>query len=132
MPFQIFNESMIETKWITFDDSNSPGYLLLRDGNFQTPRIDACLVSNDDTIDHVVYISNRIDGHTYVHVDVNVPAGSGHGGVAPVDIVAAQAPIALGGLLMGQWDNWQIGIEEAVNTGKQVNCVAIIGDVIGP
>ena len=61
-------------------------------------RLDALIISNNDTIAHVISVSLRSGAAYYTVGTVSVPAGAGFAATLPVDAMATLAPASLGGL----------------------------------
>jgi len=129
MPFQIFNETGFLNFAQTWTDADGDSEFTMYSGDYSYKRIDSILVTNEDTDDHIVQVFHQRSGQPYTMCSVNVPAGSGTGGVPPVDIVAAQMPINLGGFVVQTYDDVHWRVEGTINTGKLVHAYAFVGTI---
>jgi hypothetical protein len=90
-------------------------------------RLDGIVCLNSDTVDHVVNIALKSAGQEVELGGVNVPAGSGLGGLAVVDLVPSLAPAAIGGILVPPGWYLEALVSVAVASGKSVTVNAFGG-----
>jgi len=129
MPFQIFNENGFINKFQTWTDADGDSGFVIYTGDYTYKRFDSVLVTNGDTDDHVFDIYCQFSGEEYHMASCNVPAGSGEGGVPPVDIVALQGAISMGGWVIDTYDDVRWAVRGTINTGKKVHALAFIGTI---
>lgn len=90
-------------------------------------RIDNLLLTSNDTIDHKVVIWVTNASINYVVGSVDVPAGAGHGGVAPVDAIPLIVVAGQQGLLVDSTTTYSYSVEVAVTSTFEVDCVGMGG-----
>jgi hypothetical protein len=95
--------------------------------NLGTYRIDDILLSNSDTIAHVVVIAVRSGATDYPLASISVPAGAGSGGVAPVAVAATQLPIGQSGWLFANTQDLRAKVEVVMTGATFVDVVAYGG-----
>lgn len=87
-------------------------------------RLDQVTLSNNDTIDHVVALVVSLNAVAARVICVNVPAGSGFGGVPPVEAYPATPTTSVAGLVVDVNALLYVTLEVALNTGKVVQVFA--------
>jgi len=127
MPFQVFNEVNFVIATHQFDDASWSTRWDLMSQSLTVTRVDFIQITNRDSIDHTVNVVMHLSGIDYTAASVTVPAGSGTAGVAPVDLVAAQAPPLFQGFVSDNFDWYSVTISEAVSSGMTVEAIAGIG-----
>lgn len=125
-----FNEITIEIVWEFADSTYTPNTMSNLGYAPFNQRADTCLLSNSDSIAHVVNVGIQNSGTLLVLASVNVPAGTGVGGVAPLDAVALQANPAIGGFLCPATYGYGWSFETAINSPNHVGVVFIGGRVV--
>lgn len=120
MSLSIFDESSVESIAKVIDDSNSPGPQMYLPSDRCQRRVDALLVTNNDTIDHIVRLRYN-DGTVNAWIGSHtIPAGTGFAGVPAIDLVPILAPVGTAGWVFADFTFMDVGTEEAVNAGKGV------------
>jgi hypothetical protein len=91
---QQFSESYPIQFARTLDSTAVPGaYVNITPSRPLVYRLDAMLASNSDSIDHTLLLALSDEGSGITPVgDVLIPAGSGHGALPAVDVLARLAP----------------------------------------
>ena len=118
MGFQTFNEALPRV-WLGFlDNGSSPGDYPIIDGDGYPSSIDQFWVSNSDGIDHVVWISGDVTAARSVIVSATIPAGSGVGGVPPVQLIPSALQTLGFGLVSTPDSLIRFGVEELIVTGE--------------
>lgn len=89
MPLQQFDERDPILFAATQDSTFNPATIMDLSGNAATARrVDQVLLTNGDTTDKT-FTFILYDGSTNAQVmDINVPAGTGHGAIVPIDAIA--------------------------------------------
>lgn len=90
-------------------------------------RIDAVFATTDDAIAHVVNLVLDDGSTTAIIGSVSVPAGSGHGGTAAVELVAAAMPAGLPFILLPSGGSLLLKNEVACTAGKTLDFVGLGG-----
>ncbi len=85
MPLQPFSEIVARSDGVVLDNAQGITPVDLPNLGFGQYRYDFCYITNSDAIDHVVLFKYNADGPGVFCGSVTVPAGSGYGGVAPVE-----------------------------------------------
>lgn len=109
----------------SIDNGDGTSYVYISDAQLVNVRLDGVVCLNSDTVDHVVNLAMTSTGGSVELGGVNVPAGSGLGGLAVVDLVPELAPAAIGGFLVPAGYRMQALCAVAVTAGKlvTVNCL---------
>lgn len=90
-------------------------------------RIDNLLVSSSDAIDHKVVFWVTNAGINYSLGSIDVPAGTGHGGLAAIDAVPLLIPAGQLGFLIDSTTVYSYSVEVTVTSTFEVDCVGYGG-----
>lgn len=90
-------------------------------------RIDDILLSNDDSIAHVVNINLTIAAAACRLASINVPAGSGVAGVPPVQVFPAQSPTNQGGYPLAAGQVLTAAVEVTMQTTSVLRVTTLGG-----
>jgi hypothetical protein len=90
-------------------------------------RVDVFILSNDDAIDHVVRINYVISGSPLPIGSVLVPAGSGYGALAPVDVLKALLPLTQQGIAMNAFDYLSCQLEVVMGSTAELTAFLMGG-----
>jgi len=109
-----------------FDNSSTPGtYLEVNNITYGDLICWAINITNSDTVAHTVRFASTASDQTLMY-EASVPAGAGHNGVAPVQVLTTWMPSGLNYLVLGKEngpDIWAT-VGEAIASGKLV-CISI-------
>lgn len=121
MPLQQFDIRIADLEFAKLDDSTPTGSwsTSITPGNHDGiyPIV---IATNDDTIDHNVTLSGNSSDATIIG-EITIPAGSGYGGIARVDVVGVLLNTTMPYLLIPAGGSLWLKLGEAINTGKLVN-----------
>jgi len=92
-------------------------------------RVDSILVSNTDTIAHVVRLYALISAVAYLIGSVSVPAGQGTAGTPAIDLLASALPITQVGIALAASVTLQASVE-VVMTGATVLTINVVGGYV--
>lgn len=127
MSLQTFDERTPEVFPLVFDDGNSPGTLQLTPNDKLLRRVDAILVTNNDTIDHELILRWN-DGTSATWVgSLVVPAGQGFAGTPALDLMASAFPATQVGIALFLFTWLDVRCPVALNSGKGVFISAVGG-----
>lgn len=91
-------------------------------------RFDNLLLSSTDSIDHKVVFWKTASAVNYAIGSVDLPAGSGHGGLAAVDAIPLLVAAGQQGILFTNFATLSFSVEVTV-TGGSVQCVSMGGSL---
>jgi hypothetical protein len=95
MSVQVFDERILISQSQIFDNPVGTNQQVLLQGQAYGSRMDVLLASNTDVIDHVLVIQFYGSGMYTELGSVNIPAGTGVGGVKCVDVIGAIFPTTI-------------------------------------
>jgi hypothetical protein len=95
----IFDEKVPLLAYVNIVNADGTNVKTLTTAQSAYTRFDTILVSNADTIAHVINLWADVASTRFLG-SVNIPAGAGHLGVAPVDLIAALPLTNPGGLVI--------------------------------
>lgn len=93
----------------------------------QNYRIDAITAVSTDTSDRVVDVIINTSGNHYAIGSINVPAGSGTGLVAAVNLVEHLVTALQAGLVLNAATTVDVLVESAITSGKVIDFTAFGG-----
>lgn len=128
MPLQIFDERAPANAACYIQAAQGLNPVTLRTAGSVGGRIDDVLMSNSDTIAHVIIFGMTIGANPYVIASISVPAGAGSGGTAPVRLFDTQMPVQQAGWVLNPLGVVTAAVEVAVAATKTVTIVALGGD----
>lgn len=127
MPNSIFNEERPVNYYVRLDDTQSETFVKLVETSDHCLRLDALLISNSDSIDHICEVYLNFNGPQLVVGTVNVPAGSGFSGVPPVDFCATSTPISLGGIVVSDYYDIYVFVRGVIGSATNIDFLAFGG-----
>ncbi len=120
MSFTRFDERTVFSVAKVFDAGFGAGALSVITGQLFGSRVDACYLSNNDVIDHLVNLVLDDDaGHQVAAGGVNVPSGAGYTSVA-IEAIKALVPTGEDGIVMAKDFIFEVNIAVAVTLTNQV------------
>jgi hypothetical protein len=87
--------------------------------------ITAILLTNEDTIDHVVALWQKNAAAYFLLGSVNVPAGAGIAAAPAIDLIAAVPLTATGGLLQIYNNQYALSLEVAMVAAHWLDATAL-------
>lgn len=123
-----FDERVPVDSIVTIAPGDGVAWKTLRTAGSTGGRVDDVLLSNTDAAAHAVVLGINAAGTHYTVCNVNVPAGSGVAGVAPVQVFATQLPTQQAGILLAPSAVLDVRVEVAVGAATSVTVVAFGGD----
>jgi hypothetical protein len=87
--------------------------------------IDSIIVTSNDTVDRVLTLGLNDATHGYQQIcSVTIPAGSGHGGLPPVDVYAAGFPANFPPIQLDSLWQLQAALEVGLTAAKSMLLIA--------
>jgi len=114
MPNNQFSETKPLQNFLQIVNANGTTVLQLTTQTDRSQRWDTILLTNTDTIAHVVRLFTHIATTQVLLGSVSVPAGAGTLGAAPVELLAAVFPATTQGCVLVQGNYLMISVEVAV------------------
>jgi len=129
MGTQQFSETMPLIDPFIFDNSSGIGQQYFGNATHRETRVDAILVGQNDTIDHVFNLFFDVAGLTVPLGSVNIPAGSGYLGLPMIDVLAAILPVGSAGLALPSGTDFLASLDVAM-TGSSTLSVLQLGGTL--
>jgi hypothetical protein len=123
----LFDETAIQVNLLQILPADTTTLKQLASSQFPDFRIDNLLLSNTDTIDHVIDFWFQLSATNYLIGSINVPTLSGTGGLAAVDAIPHLIAAGQQGLPMNNSTVLYISAEVTVGAGKIVHAMTIGG-----
>jgi hypothetical protein len=116
-----FSEQSAHVETFRLDNAQGTSQFDLEAANTFSFRYDQCYLTNTDAIDHVVDFLINHDGTPALLGSVNVPSGSGVGGVAPVEAFSVLQGIPAPGVLVGPHTQMSVQNEVGATVAGEVD-----------
>jgi hypothetical protein len=125
MGIQSFDESLPLNEGASIESTDGTNWVSVHGGIQSLCRIDTILVTNSDSVDHVVNLRMNANAAQTRLTSVNLPAGTGSAGVPPVDLIAAIPGVLAGGIPLYAFTTLEAQAEVAfgAGTGAQISVV---------
>jgi hypothetical protein len=122
MGISIYDESLPLNEGASIEDTDSTNWRAIHTGIQSLCRIDSILVTNSDTVDHILNLRLNLDATQTKLCSVSVPAGSGATGLPPVDLILEIPGAMASGIPLYAFSGLEIQAEDAFaeGTGAQI------------
>ena len=124
-----FNEVRPITLAAQIVAADTTDFVLIQDSQQYDRRIDYVSVVNNDTIDHVVNFHLDVNGSGVGMQSVTVPAGTGIGGVAALDVFGVANPTNVLGWVLTAVVKVYAFAEVAVTSGHSIQITMMGGEL---
>lgn len=98
MGLQTFDESYPVVQCTSIAAASGTAEVTVQPTTISPWRVDKMLVSSTAAVDHTLTVKYNNGTNTFPVIAVNIPAGAGGLGIAPVDVIAA-LPATMGGIV---------------------------------
>lgn len=127
MSFQSYDEHNLENLFTRIANADGSSWKTFLNAPPVARRVDAILVANDDTVDHIVELAYQSGGNRYPVGGLNIPAGTGTLSTDALDLVGALMPTGLDAVLQTSDATVDVRSTDTVTAGKFITLLAIGG-----
>jgi hypothetical protein len=122
-----FDEGAFQIQLLQILPADTTAVKQLATSQFPDFRVDNILLSNTDTVDHVVDFWLQLSAVNYLLGSINVPTLSGLGGLAAVDAIPHLVAAGQQAICLNNSTVLYVSAEVTVGAGKIIHVVAIGG-----
>lgn len=127
MGLAIFDESVAQNVAAGIGNGDGTNHINLWGSTPSFVRFDALIASNDDTVAHNLTVWLNINATQWSLGTVVIPSGAGFTNVPPVDLIANLPLAAIGGIVLGSFNQLLISVDVAVSATKLVHVIGLGG-----
>lgn len=127
MSIQTFDERTVLIQPVLMVPGDGTTTKVIVAANSSDRRIDALMVSNRDTIAHVLNLTSVLGGVTTQLGSVSIPAGQGYAGTPSIDILAACFPATQVGVNLTPSATLNVSMVVAIQATFDVSLTAFGG-----